>query len=60
MTNQPHKWDGGRVRCPACERENWTDHLANLCLCGRWFEVDPDDGSTRVIAGPDEVLPPCP
>lgn len=36
------RWEGGRVTCPACQREGYTDASLNLCGgCTRWFAVEP-------------------
>lgn len=55
-----HKWSGGRVECPACHREAYTNHRANLCRCGRWFAIEPPTHSDQsigvyLIDGPGEL-----
>lgn len=32
-----------RVQCPYCERTGVTEMAVNMCRCGRWFEVVPDE-----------------
>lgn len=43
MNADKARWEGGRVTCPACQREGYTDAFLNLCGgCTRWFVVDPE------------------